>query len=290
MIYAWLKVGLLSLLMAIVAGCSKPETPQEVAAEFWQALAEDDAKAVADLSTLADPADFDGYARDWFETVPDFGRVVIEEGEATIVTRLPSEDGASGERREVLTYLVEMNGDWLVDYDRTGDAITSSSPLDGLMGEINRLGERLSATFSRSSDDLARRMDDMAQEFETYSGEASRKAEQAMEDYGRALQEFMEELEKSVEEALEDNQQAPARDRSALQQTAADLDQSSERLDDPDFDAFADSSRALAEAGSRLSQLSDESFSHYQQQWAAKLDEISERSNRFFEDLRDSSR
>lgn len=290
MTYTWFKVALLSLVLSVVAGCSKPETPQEVAAEFWQAMAENDADGVADLSTLADASAFDSYGREWFDTVPDFGRVVIDEREATIVTRLPSEGGASGERREVMTYLVELNGDWLVDYDRTGKAIMNPSPLDGLMGEINKLGDRLSATFSQSSDDLALQMDAMAREIEAYSGEASRKAEQVMEDYGRALQEFMEELEKSIEEALKDNQQAPARDRSALQQTAADLNQSRDRLDEPDFDAFADSSRALAEAGARFSRLSDESFKSYQQKWDAKLDEVSQRTQSFFEDLERSGR
>lgn len=289
MIYSLFRVAVLALVVAVVAGCSKPETPREVAAEFWQAMAENDADAVAELSTLADPSEFDGYARDWFDTVPDFGRIVIEDREATIVTRLPSEEGASGVRREVITYLVERDGDWLVDYDRTGEAIMNPSPFEGLMGEINKLGDRLSATFSQSSDDLARQMDAMAREFEAYSDEASRKAEQAMEDYGRALQETMEELERSVEEALENNQQAPARDRSALQQTAADLNQSSDRLDKPDFDAFADSSRALAEAGARLSQLSDDAFKSYQQEWKAKLDEISERTRVFFEDLKRSA-
>jgi uncharacterized protein YukE len=276
--------------MAVVAGCSKPETPQEVAAEFWQAMSENDADAVTDLSTLADPSDFDGYARDWFETVPDFGRVIIEEREATIVTRLPSENAASGERQEVITYLVELNGDWLVDYHRTGEAIINPSPLDGLMGEINKLGERLSATFNRSSDDLALRMDAMAREFEAYSDEASRRARKAMEEYGGALQDFMEELEKSIEEALEDNQQAPAQDRTALQQTAADLNQSSDRLDEPDFAAFADSSRTLADAGNRFSRLSDDSFKGYQQKWDAKLDEISERTMAFFEEIQNTAR
>lgn len=289
MSYTWLRMALLSLVLAMVAGCSKPETPQEVAAEFWQAMAENDADAVADLSTLAAPSGFDGYGRDWLDTVPGFGRVVIDGRKATIVTRLPPANGTSGQRREVMTHLVELNGDWLVDYQRTGEAIMNPSPLDGLMGEINKLGERLSATFSRSSSDLALQMDAMAREFEAYSDEASRQARQAMESYGRALQDFMEELEKSIEQALEDNQQAPARDRSALQQTANDLEQSSERLDEPDFDAFADSSRVLAEAGARFSRLSDESFNSYQQKWDAKLNDISVRTNRFFEDLKNAS-
>lgn len=285
MMYTWFRMVFLSLVVAVVAGCSKPETPQEVAAEFWQAMAESDADAVAELSTLADPSAFDSYAREWFDTVPDFGRVIIEDREATIVTRLPSENGASGERREVTTYLVELNGDWLVDYDRTGEAIMNPSPFDSLVGEINRLGERLSATFSRSSDDLAVQLEAMAREFEAHSDETRRRAEQAIDDYGRALQKFMGELERSIEEALEDNQQLPEEDRSNLQQTAADLSRSRDRLDEPGFDAFADSSRVLARAKERFSRLSESAFQSYQKEWDAKLDEISERTKAFFEDL-----
>lgn len=288
MMYSWFRVVALALSVVVVSGCSKPETPQEVAAEFWQAVAENDADTVVDLSTLATASAFDGYAREWFETVPDFGRVVIENGEATIVTRLPAEEGAAGQRREIMTYLIKLDNAWLVDYNRTGEALMNPSPLDGLMGEINRLGERLSATFSRSSEDLAVKMEAMAREFEAYSDEAGRRTEQAIRNYGRALQEFMEELEQSIEEALEENQQAPARERSGLQQTATDLRQSSDRLDDPDFDALADSSRALAEAGQRFSQLGDSTFRDYQRQWDARLEEINERTRAFFRDLENS--
>ena len=285
MSYSWFRVVALTLAAVVVTGCSKPETPQEVAAEFWQAMSEKDADTVADLSTLAAAPAFDSYARDWSDIVPDFGRVVIDDREATIVTRLPAEDGVPGERREVNTYLVERGGDWLVDYDRTGEAIMNPSPFAGLIGEMNRLGDRLTASFGQSSDDLSHQMDAIAREFEAYSNQTQRRAEQAMEEYGQALRGLMEELEKSIEEALEDNQRAPERDRSALQRTAADLNRSSDRLDEPDFDAFADSSRALAEAGARISRLSDDTFKSYKRTWDAKLDEITERTRAFFEEL-----
>lgn len=285
MSYSWFRVVALTLAVVVVAGCSKPETPQEVAAEFWQAMSEKDADTVVGLSTLATPSAFDSYARDWSDIVPDFGRVVIDDREATIVTRLPAESGVTGELREVKTYLVEQSGDWLVDYDRTGEAIINPSPFAGLIGEMNRLGERLTASFGQSSDDLSRQMDAIAREFEAYSDQAQRRAEQAMEEYGQALQELMEELEESIEEALEDNQRAPERDRSVLQRTAADLNRSSDRLDEPDFDAFADSSRALAEAGARFSRLSDDAFKSYKHTWDVKLDEITERTRVFFEEL-----
>ena len=288
MSYSWFRVVALTLAAVVVTGCSKPETPQEVAAEFWQAMSEKDADTVADLSTLAAASAFDSYARDWSDIVPDFGRVVIDDREATIVTRLPAEDGVPGERREVNTYLVERGGDWLVDYDRTGEAIMNPSPFAGLIGEMSRLGDRLTASFGQSSDDLSRQMDAIAREFEAYSDQTQRRAEQAMEEYGQALRGLMEELEKSIEEALEDNQRAPERDRSALQRTAADLNRSSGRLDEPDFDAFVDSSRALAEAGARFSRLSDDTFKSYKRTWDAKLDEITERTRAFFEELHGS--
>ncbi|MFO7993723.1 MAG: hypothetical protein R6U69_06140 [Marinobacter sp.] len=73
MSYAWLKVGLLSLLMATVAGCSKPESPQEVAAEFWQAM-EDYGRALAEagarLSQLSDES-FSSYQRKWSDQLDE---------------------------------------------------------------------------------------------------------------------------------------------------------------------------------------------------------------------------
>ncbi len=94
--------------LTILAGCSKPETPQEVAAAFWQAMAENDAGDVMEYSTLSDTAAFDGYKRSWTDAVPSFGRVIIEDREATIVTRLPAEAGTEGERLELVTYLVRL--------------------------------------------------------------------------------------------------------------------------------------------------------------------------------------
>ena len=285
MMFSRLRWLALAAALLVLAGCSKPETPQEVAAAFWQAMAENDVGDVVELSTLTDEAQFDAYKRDWTNAVPSFGRVVIEEREATIVTRLPTEEGTEGERLELETYLVSTAEGWLVDYQRTGDAILNPSPFSGLMGQINSLGEKLSASFSRSSEDLEARMNELSRDLEAYSDELRLRAESAMEDFAEALQEAMKDLEESLNESLDDNDQAPQEDRVILEQASRDLDQKAEALDEPTAEHLAEATRAVAEAGENLSRLSSETWAQYRDQWETRLDEIRADTRAFFEDL-----
>lgn len=285
MMFSRLRWLALAAGLLVLAGCSKPETPQEVAAAFWQAMAENDVGDVVELSTLTNEAAFDAYRRDWTNAVPSFGRVVIEEREATIVTRLPTEEGTEGERLELVTYLVSTAEGWLVDYQRTGDAILNPSPFSGLMGQLNSLGEKLSSSFARSSEDLEARMNELSQDLEAYSDELRIRAESAMEDFAEALQEAMKDLEESLNDSLEDNDQAPQEDRVILEQASRDLDQKAEALDEPTAEHLAEATRSVAEAGENLSRLSSETWAQYRDQWETRLDEIRADTRAFFEDL-----
>lgn len=285
MMFSRLRWLVLAAGLLVLAGCSKPETPQEVAAAFWQAMAENDAGDVVELSTLTDEAQFDAYKRDWTNAVPSFGRVVIEEREVTIVTRLPTEEGSGGERLELVTYLVSTKEGWLVDYQRTGDAILNPSPFSGLMGQLNSLGEKLSASFGRSSEDLEARMNELSRDLEAYSDELRTQAESAMEDFAEALQEAMKDLEESLNDSLEDNDQAPREDRVILEQASRDLDQKAEALEEPTAENLAGATRAVAEARENLSHLGSETWAQYRDQWDARFDEIRVDTRAFFEDL-----
>lgn len=271
--------------LLVLAGCSKPETPQEVAAAFWQAMAENDVDDVVDLSTLTNDSQFDAFRRDWTNAVPSFGRVVIEEREARIVTRLPAEEGSEGERLELETFLVATDEGWLVDYQRTGDAILNPSPFSGLMGQLNSLGEKLSSSFARSSDDLEARMNELSRDLEAYSEDLRIRAESAMEDFAEALQEAMKDLEESLNDSLEDNDQAPEEDRLILEQASRNLDQRAEALDEPTAEHLADATRTIAETGEGISRLTSETWGEYRDQWEARLDEIRADTRAFFEEL-----
>lgn len=269
-----------------LAGCSNPESPQEVAAAFWQAMAENDAGDVAEYSTLADSAGFDGYKRSWTDAVPSFGRVIIEDREATIVTRLPAEAGTEGERLELITYLVRFDGHWLVDYERTGEAILNPSPLRGIMGELTRLGQRLSDSLSSSSGELEQQMDQLAWDLENYSEELGQKAQTAMDEFAQKLQEAMRELEQSVEDALKDEKAPPPEDRVILEQAAQDLGQQAEELGEPTMESLANASRTVAQTGDRLARLSDETLDRYRDQWELKLAEMRADAQAFLAQLK----
>lgn len=283
----FLTRGLIAALtLTMLAGCSNPETPQEVAAAFWQAMAENDADDVMEYSTLADSAAFDGYKRSWTDAVPSFGRVIIEDREATIVTRLPAEAGTEGERLELVTYLVRLQEQWLVDYERTGEAILNPSPFSSIMGELNRLGEKLSARFSSSSDDFEQQMERLAQDLEAYSEEMGRQAESAMDEFGKKLQDAMRDLEHSVEEALKDSEPTPDEDRVILEQAARDLDSQADELSDPTMESLANASRTVAETGERFTRLSEDTQNRYQDEWQQKLAEMRADADEFIEQLR----
>jgi len=272
--------------LTLLAGCSNPETPQEVAAAFWQAMAENDAGDVMEYSTLAEATAFDGYKRSWTDALPSFGRVVIEDREATIVTRLPAEAGTEGERLELVTYLVRFQDQWLVDYDRTGEAILNPSPFSSIMGELSRLGDELSARFSSSSDDFEQQMEQLARDLEAYSEEIGREAEGAMEAFGKKLQEAMRELERSVEDALKDSEPTPEEDRVILEQAARDLDRQADELNEPTMESIASASRTVAETGERFTRLSEETLNRYREEWQQRLAEMRADADEFIEQLR----
>lgn len=285
-----IRLGVRGFVMALVVlaitGCSKPETPQEVAAAFWQAMADNDAGDVVRFSTLDDPRDVDGYQRSWANAVPSFGRVVIDEREATIVTRLPAEERSGGERLELTTYLVREQDQWLVDYQRTGEVILNPSPFSNIMGELSRLGQRLSATFSSSSSELEDKMEQLARDLETYSDEMGRRAESAMEDFARRLQESMRALERSLDEALRDDQPESAEDQAIMEQTAQDLGRQADELSEPTLEALANASRTVAETAERFSRLSRETLNRYQEERNEKLAEMRADAEAFIEDIR----
>lgn len=222
--YRWLTLVVLATLSVVVAGCSSPETPQEVATEFWQAVVKNNAKDAVDLSTLTDTGAFGRFGRDGLNTLPDFGRVVIDADEASIVTYLPAgvqvEKAAPGERREITTYLVQINDQWLVDFQRTYEAVVKPEPFSGLKHDINNLREQFDGIVGRSREQISERMDQLTKEFENYSNETGKKAEEVLESFGRSLEDLRKRIEKSLEEAEKNRQKSKEPETDSLEQAA----------------------------------------------------------------------
>lgn len=222
--YRWLTLLALAALVVVFAGCSKPDTPQQVATEFWQAVAQGEVDDAAELSTLADTSAFEGFDRDSLRSLPDFGRVVIEADQATIetvlATRQSAGDAADSARREITTYLRRVNDQWLVDYQRTLESLADRSTFSGLKSDMSKLREQFDDAVGRSSEQISERVDQLAKDFETYSEETGKKAEEVLENLGESLESLKKEIEKSMDEARKNRQNSEEPAPGSLEQTA----------------------------------------------------------------------
>lgn len=217
----WMLV-VLATLATVLAGCSKPDTPQQAATQFWQALAEGKPGEALDASTLADAQGLEGF--DWPTTLPEFGRVVIDANAATIETVLAVGnsvgDATDRSRREITTYLVRVNDQWLVDYQRTREALASRSPLEGLKNDIGRLREQFDDAVGRSKEQISEQVDQLAKDFESYSEETGKRAGEALEKFGESLKNFRQQIEETLEDAEKDRQKSDEPLPEGLEQAA----------------------------------------------------------------------
>lgn len=276
-------VTLLSLLM--LTACTGPETPQEVTQAFWESVRENDADDIVELSTLVDPGGYKGMGNDWQAANISLGRTVIEGREAKVVTVFRNGEDAVEEGREVVTYLIRQGDEWRVNYTPTADAFAARSALHRFVGELGRLGDEISASFSRSSEVLVERMDEMAGKIRTLSDSATEQANEALEEYSNRLSDNIEELTESLEEALKDKKQASLQDRELLEASVRDLNAENERLEDPDLESVASSSTTVAKTRICLRNLDQDVFSEHQKEWEKWMKEIEQDVNDLIDEI-----
>lgn len=284
------SVAIVVATLVALAGCSKPETPQEVTRAFWESLMEGDGKEVAELSTLMEDTGFDGYAQDWNGVSTSWGRVTIDGDKASIVTILEGLEGSDGETLQTTTYLVRVSDQWLVDYHRTGDALADRPVVDELMGKLQDLGDRIRSRFSDESDKAAREMERMAEELAALSAETEKAFADRIETYSEQLEQQMEALSRSIDEALKDNESVPQEDRQTLDDARKQLDQQSRELDESEPDTIARASKTLAEVQLALSRLSSELFAEYQGKWRDWSADMEKELRQLTEDTREKER
>lgn len=259
-------------LSVLFAGCTGPESPQEVSEAFWQAVLKADANDASEYSTLVDEAAFDSFERNWDNVQVEWGRVVIDDHLATVATTLSGVKGRE-EALETVTYLVQKNGDWLVDYYRTGDALKTDPLWGGIVGQLERLGQDIKARWAQQSSQVASELEALGQELQLQATQANEQFTVLVEEYGELLEHHIGELSSSLKEALKAHPDASAADKRAINEAVNRLDEQSQALETPDFQALAESARVTAETQLELADL-DEEFVAYKAEWQQRVVEI----------------
>lgn len=275
---------LVTMLLASTSltGCGSPETPQEVTQAFWEAVIANDAETAAELSTLVDASGFDGFSLEWEGAETSWGRVTVDDREASIDTVFSNMPGMRGDKLETTTHLVRINEQWQVDYHETGDEISADVRIGSLLGNVRELGDKLRSRLEDESARANREFDRLVDELSAYSDETHKEMTALIEGYGKNLERRMEDLSRSLEEALEQNPSASEEERNTIEEARKYLKQQQDALDENEPDSIAEVSRELARIQEQLSELSDQSFDHLKeklQRWTRELNRELEQLN-----------
>lgn len=209
---------LASLSLFLLSSCQTPETPQQVAGHFWQAVIEDSPDEVIKYSTLVDTNDYDRFSMDWGGFKAKLGRTTIENNQANVEYTFTPPAGTELKERKLTTYLVMQNEQWKVDYRKTRDALKPKET-NGLFGKLNQLGKQLSEQLENSTDDLNIELEELGEKLEELSDQVGSEAKEGIEKFSDELEKSLEELEQSIDRALKDDRrQQPEQGDGKLQE------------------------------------------------------------------------
>lgn len=259
----------LTALIVSLSACFGPSTPQEVSQVFWEAVVNDNAKAAVRYSTLTEVKYYDRFAKDWAGFEPSFGKVIIEKKEASVVTEFASPANAGLENRRFTTYLILRDGKWIVDYDRTKNAIHGGA-LGELFSKFNQMGQELSRQLEDSTRRFKLEMERMGKELEQMSESFGQQASESVEKYSEQLRHQIKELEESINRALEEeDRHLSDEDKRALQGIANELKQDNQNLTEPSLDAVREGSQHVGETQQHLDSIDNKALDNYKKEWQA---------------------
>lgn len=266
----WFVILVLPLLLS---ACFGPKTPQEVTQAFWKAVLNNDAKDVVQFSTLANTKNYDAFSKKWTDFHAEWGRVVIEQKQASVVSNLIAPANSDQEDRKFITYLVKQNGKWMVDYNRTKLSV-NGGVLGDLFGQLNQLGNQLGKQLDSSADKFRQEMDRMSKELEQMAKSFNDQASKSLNDYAEQLQNKLKQLEDSINRALNENKKLPEHDRQTLEVAEKNLQQDRQRLQKPDVNTILESNRNIGVTQQSLNSLEDSSLDQYKREWQDLTREI----------------
>ena len=201
-----------------LSSCQSPETPQQVAQHFWQAVIEDKPDEVVKYSTLVDARDYDRFSMDWNGFQPSLGKITIENNNASVVYQFMPPTGADLKARKLTTYLVMQNEAWKVDYAKTRDAMKKEKSAS-LFENLNQIGKELQKKLESSADEFNSEIEQLVEKLQALSDQVGSDAVEGVEKFAEQLEKSIKELEESIDRALKDDRkQVPEQGEGDLQE------------------------------------------------------------------------
>ncbi len=257
----------LFLTALILTGCFGPESPQDVAQEFWEAVITQNVDDAIEYSTLVDVESYDSFNKKWDGYQPVMGKIVIDGNQAEVETKLSRITDTDKSHKKLSTYLVKQGGKWKVDYVRTAESINGGA-LGHFLGQLDKLGKKLSDTLKDSSDKFSVEMQRLENELKIFAQSANDEANKIVEQHGAELKKSIEELAESIERALKEHEDDLSEDdKKMLLQVSDDLDKNQQTLSEPTVSSINQSNRHMIQIQQQLDDINNDKIADYKKQW-----------------------
>lgn len=270
-----LKIVITLFLALYLAACGKPQTPQEVAREFWKSVIEGNVPGVVKYSTLGSDEGYDAFSYDWQGMIPSWGKVIIEEQEARVHTHISKPDAATSEMLNFVTYLVKQDDAWKVDYEKTAKVVRASSVVSEFVNRINSIGNEITQQFEEASRRVTAELESLNDQLVELTESIGNQASQTITEYSEMLRLHLDALAASIENALKEQQDnIDPSDRETMENTVKELNQSSRKLAQPDMSSIAESGEVIVITRENLNKINARTFQDYQAQWQQLMERV----------------
>ena len=188
-------VNLSILVIAVIAfqGCSKPDTPDQVAAKFWTAVTSGEAKQVKKFVSAKDKATLQSLNEVLPIDAVTFGKIVIDGSLASVDTTV----SLAGDREADLpinTHLVQENENWVVDYERTMQTMLAAGQVAAVINQFKDIGIAIKKGIGQSVNEFQQALPEIEQGLT----EMEQQIEQAVPKLKSRFEQFSKDLEQAL--------------------------------------------------------------------------------------------
>ncbi|MEA3302567.1 MAG: hypothetical protein U9Q75_04730, partial [Pseudomonadota bacterium] len=268
-----IQIFSLLLVGVLLNACEqKPKSAPEVSEVFWQAVIMDETDDVLAYSTLQSIESYDRFDREWRDMVTTWGKIVIDGDVAQIDTEISKPGEEPTDVLYFVTYLVNTDEGWRVDYQRTAEAVNVSGAVVDFVGQLTSLGKNIQRQVEASSESAARQIAAFVGQLEQMSGDYQNQMGKAIDDAAGRMQRLLDEFARSLQEAVDELQEPgdeagksgnTEASRSDIKESVEALQSSSDALKNPTIDSIASAGRQLILVTEKLARLSDQKLQHY---------------------------
>ncbi len=136
-----------------LVACSNPNSPKGIAKSFWDGVFAQNETIVRQFSSASTQNMIDFHTSphntmNWSAMKLHLGRTDIAGNQAMVHTVI--EDTSNGEKYTFITYLVEENGMWRVDYVRTRKASVTSEIFANLISNLKKFNQSLQDNYDET--------------------------------------------------------------------------------------------------------------------------------------------